>query len=216
VLRRFSARTVRSQSARDPRPCVNVRPQGPRSGAWYVEHSRTAGHRAAAGDLTMPDDDISRSRRSRTVQRDAQTVRSWIDNECSRRSVGKATDPAWRLYAMVQQPPRCPASRPELWGERASDLPAASAPSEPADCGRHGRGQPLSRQTPGEPSEGERTAPARPPAGRCASGAAALARRDVAGRSRVLAFDLAGQLRARRRAAHCARDVDESSPAPRG
>jgi excisionase family DNA binding protein len=92
---------------------------------------------AIAGDATMPDDDIlTVAQVAAQFSVTPQTVRSWIDNGTLKAGrVGKA----YRIlrgdvYAMVQ---RAATQRrsvdPDLWGERASELPATSAPSEPVD-----------------------------------------------------------------------------------
>lgn len=85
----------------------------------------------------MPDDDIlTVAQVAAQFSVTAQTVRSWIDNGTLKAGrVGKA----YRIlrgdvYAMVQHAATQRRSvDPELWGERASELPTTRAPSEPAD-----------------------------------------------------------------------------------
>jgi len=86
---------------------------------------------AIAGDATMPDDDIlTVAQVAAQFSVTPQTVRSWIDNGTLKAGrVGKA----YRIlrgdeYAMQRR-----SVDPDLWGERASELPATSAPSEPVD-----------------------------------------------------------------------------------
>src|ERR1017187_44495 len=92
---------------------------------------------AISRDLAMPDDDIlTVAQVAAQFSVTAQTVRSWIDSgKLKAGRVGKA----YRIlrgdvYAMLEIAAAQRRSvEPELWGERASELALASAPSEPAE-----------------------------------------------------------------------------------